>query len=170
MNTNQFLETFWCGIVYSDSNWSMFDQFRRPFVICKDGFGVSIQASECHYCKPRISQIDISRFEFIPRWHNQKRVSGFEPYECVELGFPTEEVEELMDYAENPDAPTDTVYAWVPVEVVDKVLEKHGGIDIQQSYNYIRDQYLDLNVRDEEWEKIEEIFLQLLRKEKENNV
>lgn len=168
MNTNQFLETFWCGIVHSDSNWPMFQQFRRPFVICKDGFGVSIQASEYHYCKPRISQIDISRFGSVPKQRGQKRVSKFKPYESVELGFPTEAVEEWADYAEDFDKPTDTVYGGVPVELVDRVLKKHGGIDIQQSYNCIRDQHLDLDERDEEWEKIEEIFLQLLGKEKGN--
>lgn len=33
-----------------------------------------------------------------------------------------------MEYAENPDDPTDTVYGWVPVEVVEAVVNNHGGI------------------------------------------
>lgn len=169
MNTNQFLEAFWCGTVHTYSDWSSFQQFRRPFVICKDGFGVSIQASEDHYCEPRKSQIDMSRFSFIPRWRSQIRVSKFKPYKSVELGFPTEADEELIGYAENPNVPMDTVYGWVPVEIVDKVLEKHGGIDIQKSYEYTRDRNLDSEERDEEWEKFEEIFLQLLEKEKGND-
>ena len=169
MNTNQFLEAFWCGIVHRIPGWSTYYQLKRPYAICKDGFGVSIQASEYHYCEPKISQIDISKFDFIPRYHGQECVSKFKPYKSVELGFPTEAVEEWADYAEDFDKPTDTVYGCVPVELVDRVLEKHGGIDIQQSYNYIRDQHLDLGERDEECEKIEEIFLQLLGKEKEND-
>ena len=30
--------------------------------------------------------------------------------------------------AEDPEAPTDTVYAFVPIKLVDSVLEMHGGI------------------------------------------
>ena len=43
-------------------------------------------------------------------------------------GTPSMEDAELIPYAENPDVPLDTVYAYVPVEIVDAVMEKHGGI------------------------------------------
>lgn len=33
-----------------------------------------------------------------------------------------------MEYAENPDYPIHTIYGYVPIEVVDKLMEKHGGI------------------------------------------
>lgn len=33
-----------------------------------------------------------------------------------------------MAYAENPDEPCDTVYGYVPVEIVCQLVEKHGGI------------------------------------------
>lgn len=80
----------------------------RPRMKCADGFEVSVQASETHYCEPRIN--------------------GAEHYESVELGFPNTEELELMEYAEDPVDPTGTVYGWVPVEVVNKLIEKHGGI------------------------------------------
>ena len=32
-----------------------------------------------------------------------------------------------MEYAENPDHPTGTVYGWVPVEVISEVIAKRGG-------------------------------------------
>jgi hypothetical protein len=35
---------------------------------------------------------------------------------------------ELMEYAEDPVDPTGTVYGWVPVELVNKLIDKHGGI------------------------------------------
>ena len=35
-----------------------------------------------------------------------------------------------MRYCEDESKPTDTVYAFVPFNVVNDVLEKHGGIDI----------------------------------------
>jgi len=34
----------------------------------------------------------------------------------------------LMPYAETPENPTDTVYAYVPVELVTNVIVKHGGM------------------------------------------
>ena len=35
-----------------------------------------------------------------------------------------------MRYCEDESKPTDTVYAFVPFNVVNDVLEKHGSIDI----------------------------------------
>ena len=35
-----------------------------------------------------------------------------------------------MEYVEDYDNPTYTVYAYVPVEVVQEVIEKHGGIKV----------------------------------------
>lgn len=75
--------------------------------MCADGLTLSAQASVSHYCTPR---------------------NGAGPWVAVEVGYPSERVEELMEYAENPDEPTDTVYGWVPVEVVESVINNHGGI------------------------------------------
>lgn len=80
----------------------------RP-VKCKDGFTISIQGSEYHYCTP-------------------KRRSAY--YEELEMGFPSEH-EPLLDmYAEYPETPKETIYAYVPVELVEEILKKHGGIDL----------------------------------------
>ena len=35
----------------------------------------------------------------------------------------------LMPYAEEPGKPTKTIYAFVPVSVVEKVIAKHGGVN-----------------------------------------
>ena len=45
----------------------------------------------------------------------------------VEIGFPSEKEELLMEYAEDHDRPTRTVYSCVPHEVVHEVIMKHGG-------------------------------------------
>ena len=45
----------------------------------------------------------------------------------VEIGFPSEKEELLMEYAEDQDRPTRTVYANVPHQVVHEVIMKHGG-------------------------------------------
>ena len=80
---------------------------RRPRVHCADGFSVSVQASQYHYCRPRIDSA--------------------EKYEEVELGYPSAADDLITDYAED-NTYTDTVYGYVPVEIVDKLIEKHGGI------------------------------------------
>lgn len=75
---------------------------------CADGFEVSIQASQFHYCTPRDN-------------------SG--EYWEVELGFPTmEPTKEIIEFAENSTDLTETVYGYVPIELVDALIESHGGL------------------------------------------
>lgn len=84
----------------------------RTHVICKDGFTASIQASAFHYCNPR--------------------TDNAERYVTVEVGFPSEKVEEWMPYIDdNGYEPTETVYGYVPVYLVEQTLMEHGGIDYQ---------------------------------------
>ena len=76
-------------------------------VVCADGFAVSIQASETSYCTPRENVVH--------------------KYEAVELGFPSRSDDLILDYAEDPVTPMDTVYAYVPVGIVNLLIAKHGG-------------------------------------------
>ena len=80
--------------------------FKRA--VCADGFSMSVQAHDGSYCHPRRG--------------------GAEIYESVEVGFPSAPEPLLMEWAESPDEPTETVYGWVPVDVVRRVIEKHGGL------------------------------------------
>ena len=84
-------------------------QENRPRLLCTDGFSISVQASKFHYCRPRLD--------------------GAQDYEAVELGYPSMEDELINDYAEDDDY-TRTVYGYVPIEVVERLIEKHGGIKI----------------------------------------
>ena len=77
-------------------------------VICKDGFTMSVQAGETQYCYPR--------------------ETGAERYTEVEIGFPNQQEELLLEYAEDLHQPTETVYAYVPATVVTLVIAKHGGM------------------------------------------
>lgn len=79
----------------------------RPRVRCADGFTASVQAGAGICSMPRVDS---------------------DCYTHVEIGYPSEREDLWMDYAENIKAPRDTVYGYVPVEVVDKALKKHGGI------------------------------------------
>lgn len=103
MTTNEFLKM--TNVAIKTSGGHKMQMLRKP-IVCKDGFTMSVQASEYHYCIPR--------------------ENGLDEYEEVEIGLPNMEEELLMEYAEDPSNPTDTVYGYVPVEIVDKVVEKHG--------------------------------------------
>lgn len=84
--------------------------YKRPRVVCKDDFGVSIQASSTHYCTPQSDEENIN-------------------FKNVELAYPSRKDDLILKFAENRDNPTSTVYPQVPIEIVNQLLEKHGGID-----------------------------------------
>ena len=74
---------------------------------CADGFTMSVQASETNYSMPRTD-------------------TG--PYVEAEVGFPSERESLLMRYAEDSKQPTNTVYGYVPRQVIINVIAKHGGM------------------------------------------
>jgi hypothetical protein len=76
-------------------------------VTCQSGLTMSVQASSTHYCEPRNDE---------------------GPYESVEVGFPNRKVEALMEFAETPENPTETVYGHVPVALIEKVILENGGL------------------------------------------
>ena len=96
----------------------MMTSSRLPHIVCSDGFSMSVQVGYSLYSKP-------------------KKVA--KRYSEVEIGYPSERESLLEKYVElsifddNFVDYTDTVYPYVPVKVVDKVLKKHGGIDINRS-------------------------------------
>lgn len=95
------------------------DTFPEEYLVipavCRNGLKLSIQASQHHYCSPRVDRNYMENFN--PKF-----------YESLEIGFPNRKVEKLMPYAEDAEHPTDTVYGYVPIEVVEKVVEEAGGI------------------------------------------
>ena len=96
----------------------MLTSTRLPKIICSDGFTMSVQVGSSLYSTP-------------------KKVA--KRYSAVEIGFPSEDEPLIEKYAESyydPDVDfkyTETVYPYVPVRVVDKVLKKHGGIDLTET-------------------------------------
>lgn len=85
----------------------------RRRVVCADGFSLSVQASDFHYCDPRVEDADA--------------------YDEVEVGYPSEEEPFLMKYIEAPSRietspPTKQVYPYVPSRLVRAVIELHGGM------------------------------------------
>lgn len=140
MTINEYLKAFATGrMIYltASSELPYLCQDLRPYVVCTDGFSASIQASYNHYCERRISQFYIYGKLYKRYWFDDKdsKKDEWEDYTHVEIGYPTNEVKEWLEYAEDPQEPTKTVYGCVPVEAVDKALEEHGGIDIQKTYD-----------------------------------
>lgn len=84
------------------------DDRIKPRIVCKDGFSMSVQASETHYCEPR----------------EERAVS----YWRFEVGYPSEVEETLMEFAENPEEPLKSVYGYVPANVIEAIIAKHGGV------------------------------------------
>lgn len=81
---------------------------RRPyfkFSYNEEFYGVSVQASEYHYCTPRLDNMEY--------------------YEEVELGFPDFLFSDafISNYAEDEDTPKDTVYPYVPLGELAEELE-----------------------------------------------
>ena len=76
-----------------------------PRAIMADGFEISIQASEAHHCSPRKTY--------------------FGPYISYELGYPSSDDDLLHEYEDGFD---DGTFSYVPANVVEALVEKHGGI------------------------------------------
>ena len=91
-------------------------KFRQvtPRLECADGFNMSVHVGKNMYCQPRVEDAPV--------------------YSHCEVGFPSEKEEALMPYVDgnidqdDGDGGWQTVYAEVPVEVIDEIITKHGGI------------------------------------------
>ena len=97
----------------------MLTSTRLPQIVCADGFKMSVQVGFSLYSIP-------------------KKVA--KRYSAVEIGFPSEHeplIEEFAERVEDEIDYTDTVYPYVPVKIVDKVLKKHGGIDIIETLSEV---------------------------------
>ncbi len=89
--------------------------YTRPRIHCKDGFNFSVQGGEGNYSTPR---------------KNDKE------FMAMEIGFPSEVEELILDFAEDRENPTDTVYGWVDNDIIQEVIDKHGGIDKEKTMGY----------------------------------
>lgn len=95
-----------------DSEFSR--KVSMPRIVCEDGTTVSVQASALHYAHPRTNR---------------------GPYTAVEVGFPSVAPPLAWErYAEDWGNPTDTVYGYVPLELVSFFIASHGGIDVDKTF------------------------------------
>lgn len=73
-----------------------------------DGVTLSVQAHYGAYSQPRDDFADF--------------------YISVECGYPSEPIEELSPYQDGDGDPLQSVYGYVPIDVVEAVIKKHGGL------------------------------------------
>jgi hypothetical protein len=85
-----------------------------PKAVCADGTTLSVQASSFHGCLP-------------------KDDTG--PYTYFEIGFPSSSTEELEKYNDIAGKPcTDTVYNYVPLDVLNRFTALHGGVRVDLAW------------------------------------
>lgn len=87
----------------------------KPRIYCNDGFNLSVQAGIGMYSTPRKTA---------------------KSYSTVEVGFPSEPDEMLASYAEDIRNQTETVYPYTDFDVVNALIEKHGGIDVEKTFRF----------------------------------
>ena len=96
----------------------MRNPFALPIVYCKDGFNISIQCKYGNYCASE----------------NGIRTFGLD-WEKVEWGYPSSEIDPNKYNAECSDttSTTESVGGYVPIDLLDELLNEHGGIDLQMT-------------------------------------
>jgi hypothetical protein len=93
---------------------SAFPLARR--INCVDGFSLSVQATHGAYCSPR---------------------ENVGPWWQVEVGFPSATPELILHRAEDEERPTETVYPYVDIELVQQLIDLHGGPD-EETLSFIK--------------------------------
>lgn len=79
----------------------------RPYLTCKDGYTISVQANKCLYCTPEEDCLE-NYEEYEVRLESGEKISGFE------------------NWASDS---TSSLYGFVPSEEIIKLIKAHGGLD-----------------------------------------
>lgn len=98
------------GYNYKDDEYIGRMKPLTPRIHCMDGTTLSVQASEFTYCSPRLN---------------------YGPWSQVEVGFPSKHLPLLDPYQDGDGDPTDSVYGYVPIEIVEACIEACGGINLE---------------------------------------
>lgn len=90
---------------------------KFPPIVCSDGTFISVQAGENYKCYPR-ENLDNCEYETVEALRSEELDNEglLSPFKC--------------EYDKH-------VYSDIPVEVIDEIISKHGGIDFIEVENYI---------------------------------
>jgi len=88
----------------------------RPRIVCMDGFEMSVQGNEICYSIP-------------------KKVTT--EFEAMEIGYPSAQEDLIIEFIDSDTRhPTQSVYGYVPISIIEEVIEKHGGINEKEIFDY----------------------------------
>ena len=148
MNVNEYLKS---TMSYKETNTSLGKlQSIRPRIECADGFSLSVQAGQYMYCSPRQDGMESYRKVevgfpserppetwaeyFSGEWrdHNIKSYLKY-LFSNLSIRFAIKRgiwayLKRLLKYS---DPTTESVYAFIPVEMVDALVKSHGGIVVK---------------------------------------
>jgi hypothetical protein len=111
---------------------------KNNIITCKDGFTMSVIAHWGAYCSPRPSYCRNSGYgkgEPCGECHDGGMMGDVPcdfagPYYALEMGFPSKRPEPWplwLEFVDDPDKPTDTVYSQVPATMLRELVVLHGG-------------------------------------------
>lgn len=129
MKASEFVNVFATAMVKGMKKWSgnttTFEELERdynnnyfylPRIRCNDGFSISIQVHNGNYCASE----------------NGTRQFGF-TWREVEWGFPSEEIDGVKYNAEDENNITNTVGGYVDINLIDELIEEHGGLNLEET-------------------------------------
>ena len=88
--------------------------FVRPKIECRSGLKISVQASLAHMCEPRQNHCS-----------NYSHVEVYMPVEVKQGKYSL--IEDWYQYGDDPEHKRPQLFAYVPVELVNRLIRDHGG-------------------------------------------
>lgn len=112
-----------------------FYHFTFLRIYCVDGFNISAQGASGSYATSKIIEKGIE---------TSTRGVG-EYYTAMELGFPNQVDSLIEEYGETSGG-TNDVFPYTPIDVIDDLIEKHGGIDWEVTTNNVGSVAADMTI------------------------
>lgn len=151
MNINEYLESTRKVLSFDSLPGHEFLSVR-PRIVCKDGFTVSVQTSDTHYCRPRTiygpySKVEVGYPSSRPPREWQEYYDGDwqevgwrgyikrllkDPHTlwyAFKQGFGVCGWRYFKSLTSLADNACEGVYGYVPIELVDELIEAHGGVE-----------------------------------------
>lgn len=121
MKLNDFLsvmavQSLGGNVALANNNYKH-EHFIIPRVVCADGFSISIQVNKSNYCGSENGYREFGR-----------------TWTLVEWGFPSEEIDGEKYNAEGLVEPTTDSVGSIEIEVIEELLDEHGGIDLYKTF------------------------------------
>jgi len=113
----------YCPLTYMADKYNN-DYFLLPRIVCVDGFDISIQVNKVNMC----------------RSENGVRMFGTD-WKSVEWGFPSQNIDGEKYNAEDEYDTMNTVGGYVDINIMEELINEHGGIDLQATLQKHMEKY-----------------------------